>query len=275
MAGYYVDFRVKARTRAWPPPELEPIDSRLFVAFAQWGLGAYEHFLHGGDEAWLRAALSAGEFLLARQSEGGEWTHTRPYPHTFDLQPPWVSAMAQGEGASLLTRLYRATGEERFADAALRALAPLAIDSADGGVRTLLNGRPFYEEYPTRPPSHVLNGAIFALWGLGDVAFALGDDGARRDFEVGVDSLAASIDSWDLGWWTRYDLFPHRVTNVASLAYHELHIDQLRAMMLVAPRPQLELALERFIGYRASRRCQARALAANIRFRLLIPRRKR
>jgi hypothetical protein len=275
VAGYYLDLRVKAKAPVWPPVELEPVDQRLYMGVAQWGLGAYEHFLHEGREAWLAAARSAGEYLLERQEADGRWLHPRPYPHTFRLDPPWPSAMAQGECASLLVRLHRETGDERFAEAALRGLAPYRVDSGAGGVRASLNGLPFYEEYPTQPPSFVLNGAIFALWGLLDVAVALGDAGARRDFDAGIDALAASIDRWDTGWWSLYDLFPHRTPNVASFAYHELHVEQLRALMLVAPRPQLGAALDRFVGYAESRPGRARAFAAKVRFRLLVPKRAR
>jgi heparosan-N-sulfate-glucuronate 5-epimerase len=274
VAGYYLDLRIKANAPSWPPAELEPVDQRLYMGIAQWGLGAYEHFLHSADERWLAAATATGEYLLSRQGRDGAWLHQRPYPHTFHLDPPWPSAMAQGECASLLVRLHGATGDERFADAARQALAPFAIDSSTGGVRAVLDGRPFYEEYPTQPPSYVLNGGIFALWGLLDVAVGLGDAAAGRDFEAGVDALAATIDRWDTGWWSRYDLFPHRAPNVASLAYHELHVEQLRALLLVAPRPELERTLERFERYAASPLCRGRAFAAKVRFRLAVPKRR-
>ena len=66
---------------------------------------------------------------------------------------------------------------------------------------------------------------------LGDVAVGLGDGDVRKQFEEGVDSLAASIGRWDTGSWSRYDLAPRRVVNVSSSFYHALHIDQLRAMV--------------------------------------------
>jgi hypothetical protein len=127
-------------------------------------------------------------------------------------------------------------------------------------------------EYPTDPPSFVLNGAIFALWGLRDVALALGDERAGEEFEAGVDALAASIDRWDTGSWSRYDLYPHRVANVASRAYHELHLAQLEAMQELAPRPQLAAAAERFARYAASPVRQAEALARKALFRVAEPR---
>ena len=218
------------------------------------------------------AARQAADLLLEHQAGDGGWKQIEPYPHTYVLHPPWVSAMAQGEAASLLVRVHRESGDARYAEAAVKALAPMRRPSADGGASAQLDGRWFPEEYPTDPPSFVLNGAVFALWGLRDVAVGLDDGDAARDFEAGVDTLAASIHRWDTGAWSRYDLHPHRVTNVASRAYHELHVTQLAVMDELAPRPELRAAAERFAAYDASRRRHTAALARKVLFRLAEPR---
>ena len=111
----------------------------------------------------------------------------------------------------------------------------MRVESRVGGCMSPLGGRPFPEEYPTQPPSFVLNGGIFALWGLRDVAVALGDEQAARDFAAGAETLAQNLDRWDTGRWSRYDLFPHPVANPASSFYHDLHVKQLRAMALLHP----------------------------------------
>ena len=178
VRGYYVDLSVKASDSARPP------DGGLPAAVCQWGLGAFERHLAGEDGDWLAAAVSSGEWLLREQSRSGSdeggWVHHRPMPHTFPLEPPWLSGLAQGQGASLLVRLHLETGRGEFAEAAKRALLPLAVPSGEGGVKALLDGHPFPEEYPTDPPSFVLNGAIFALFGCRDVAAGLGDEGAGK-----------------------------------------------------------------------------------------------
>jgi heparosan-N-sulfate-glucuronate 5-epimerase len=269
VRGYYIDMRVKASAPGEPPLH------DLHVVTAQWGLGAFEHWLHTGEEGWLEAAGRAGERLIAAQLPDGGLPHLAPYPHTYRLEPPWLSAMAQGQAASLLVRLHAERGDERLADAARRALRPFGIPSDAGGVRAELDGGPYYEEYPTEPASYVLNGGIFALWGLLDTGLALGDADASGMFGEGVDVLAGSLTRWDLGWWSRYDLFPHRALNVASPAYHELHIHQLRALQAVAPRPQIAACLERFEAYGSSGLRRARALTRKAIFRLAVPRRRR
>ncbi len=73
---------------------------------------------------------------------------TDPMKHTFPLRPPWISAMAQGEGASLLVRVFQETGDERYAEAAQSALLPLDVDAVDGGARAVLDGRPSPRSIP-------------------------------------------------------------------------------------------------------------------------------
>src|ERR671934_113819 len=88
-----------------------------------------------------------------------------------------------------------------------------------------------------------------------------------------VDVLARELHRWDTGFWSRYDLFPHRVANVANPFYHRLHIDLLRAMRVLAPRAQFDVMIDRFETYGRSSRNARRAYAHKFLFRVLSPRR--
>lgn len=271
VGGYPIDMRIKAHSWEWPQDEyLEP--GTLHVATAQFGLGCFERWLAGEGEQWLETALTVGRYLVSIQEPDGTWIQTKAFPHTFPLAAPWTSAITQGEAASLLVRLHLETGEDALAAAARQAVSPLLLPQGEGGLRGELGGRPWPEEYPTNPQSHVLNGAIFALWGLRDVAVGLGDDDVGRSFEEGVDSVAANLGRYDSGYWSYYCLFPHPILNPASGFYHALHITQLEAMQLLAPRPVFEETRRRWEGYAHSSICSARAFAAKVAFRLLVPR---
>ena len=270
VRGYHIDFRVKAHERGWNPERVAP--HAFWVVTAQWGLGAYERFLAGDGERWLEIALRIGRHLVERQRGDGGWAYEVPFPHTFRLRAPWLSAMAQGEAASLLVRLHRETGDGEFAEAAVRGLAPMSVPAEEGGVLARLDDGVFLEEYPTTPPSFVLNGAFFAVWGCYDVWKGLGSDDAGRLFGEALATLTANIRRWDTGFWSRYDLYPHPIANVASSMYHVLHLSQLDAMDRIAPHPQLTAARERFAGYLESRASRARAFAQKAAFRLLVPR---
>jgi hypothetical protein len=272
VRGYQIDMRVKAASAHWPQPDLLAPGRELHVGTAQYGLGCYERWLAGDGEQWLEAALAAGRHLVSIQRADGSWLHDFAFPHTFPLPPPWASGIAQGEGASLLVRLHLETREPDLAAAAKRAIAPLLTPMRDGGVRGELGGRPWPEEYPTSPESHVLNGAVFALWGMRDVAVGLGDESAGREFQSGVDALAANLARYDAGFWSLYSLYPHPVRNVASSFYHALHVSQLEAMEHLAPRPEFAEMRTRWDGYASSAACRARAFAHKAAFRLLVPR---
>jgi hypothetical protein len=277
VRGYYIDLRVKAKRPEWPAAWPWAPGEHSWIAVAQLGLGAHERWLAGEGEAWLGAACGAADMLCDAQVEGGSrdgaWEQLFDLPHTYHLKAPWISAMAQGEGASLLVRLHLETGEERYAEAARRALGPMTVPVEEGGAMALLDGRPFPQEYPTTPASSVLNGAMFAMWGWHDVGVGLGDGGARQAFERAVDTLALNLHRWDTGSWSLYDLYPrHPTPNWASVAYHQLHAVQLRAMAALSPRPELTEAADRFESYSSSRASHARALAHKVAFRVLVPR---
>jgi heparosan-N-sulfate-glucuronate 5-epimerase len=276
VRGCYIDFRFKAEAPRWPPYWLAPLSEQLHIATVQWGLGAYERFVNDEGDQWLDAALAAAEHLLDIQHRGGPqdggWRHFFSMPHTYRIEPPWLSAIAQGGAASLLVRLHLQTGDERFAESARRALAPMSVPVEEGGVLAELDGGPFVEEYPTNPPSLVLNGAVFALWGYRDVGVGLGDGEALQRFETLTSTLAANLDRWDTGHWSRYDLYPHPVPNVASPAYHLLHIRQLEVLDRLSTRPEIREVMNRFEDYRGSPDYRRRAIAQKVAFRLVVPR---
>jgi heparosan-N-sulfate-glucuronate 5-epimerase len=275
VKGYYIDFTVKAQ-RLWPEVSDTAANGRLHILDVQRALGCYERHLAGHGDEWLAAAVQIGRNLLAGQLRGGRleggWPHTGPFPHTFDLEPPWLSGIVQGQGASLLVRLHRATGDGTFAEGAVRAVQPLLVPTGDGGLLTSLDGGPFFEEYPTRPGSFVLNGAVFATWGLYDLAVAGLDNDSRGLYAEATDTLARNLHRWDTGWWSRYDLYPHPRVNVASSFYHSLHVDQLRIMQRMSPHPAVDAVLARFERYARSPAFRRRALAEKVLFRIRVPR---
>ncbi len=271
VTGYPIDMRVKAYSADWPRPEMIG-PGALHVGVTQYALGCFEHWLAGGEQRWLDACVAAADELIPQQQADGSWLHDTDFPHTFPLRAPWASGITQGQAASLFVRLHLETGKPGYQEAARLALRPLTTPQADGGLCGELGGRPWPEEYPTQPQSHVLNGAIFALWGAHDVALGLGDSDAQRQWNAGVDSLAANLHRYDTGYWSFYSLFPHPVRNRASSFYHGLHVNQLQVMEQLAPRPVFEQTRTRWEAYANSRVCSVRAFAWKTAFRLLVPR---
>lgn len=227
--GYYVDLRAKT----WAAPQQlltgkGELIGQTPVARAQIALGWFERFLADERYALDNFLAEVDALLKVSESSGGRlvWVYGFDFAK-YGLRAPWLSAMAQGQAASVLTRAYSVTGEVRYRDAALKALAPLTRPRrGDGLVIDALYG-PVLEEYPSPRPSHVLNGWIFALWGLRDGHVLLGDDPSGELFARSSSALAACLRAYDLGWWSRYSLHGR---DIAKPFYHRLHVTQLGVM---------------------------------------------
>jgi len=244
VAGYFIDFRAKTTSATAAAP-----DALVPAGLAQLALGWWERSLAGEDAALARF-LELAAALEARGIPAGDelrWPYELALPK-YRLRAPWCSALAQGQAASVFVRAGHATGDDRWADAARRAVAPLRPES-DSGLLASTAAGPVPEEVPSDPPSLILNGWIYALWGLWDVAVGTGDAGARTLYEASVDCLRATVDEYDTGWWSRYSLYPHRLTDLAKPFYHRLHVDQLTALHTLTGAAELGAAAARFASY--------------------------
>jgi len=180
--------------------------------------------------------------------------------------------MAQGQLASLLVRAAVLLQRPELADEAVRAVRSLK-DPALGLIVATPDGD-VLQEYPATPPTHVLNGWIWALWGLYDVGRSNPD--AFAAFAQGCDTLAARIETYDMAsGWSRYDIYPHPVVNVASPFYHQLHIEQLRALHALSPHSEFARMADRWEAAFQRRTTRAVAVLRKVGFRIIRPRGRR
>jgi hypothetical protein len=146
----------------------------------------------------------------------------------YRLQPPLYSALAQAQVASVFVRAYSLSGDPRHAEVALAAIRPLLNIHSDLVAAT--SDGPVLEESPSQPPSHILNGWIYALWGLWEVNVALEESLAGDMLAASIVCLRVKLPAYDLGWWTKYSLYPHLLADLAKPFYHRLHVDQLEIL---------------------------------------------
>jgi heparosan-N-sulfate-glucuronate 5-epimerase len=205
------------------------------VTVAQYGLQAASNHLLTGRRVYRDDALLAAGWLVRHQRADGGWRYGFPFTvHGFrPLRRGWVSAMAQGQAMSLLWRAHRLSPRPAFRRAAVRALEPFRRSVAKGGVVADFDGVPWYEEYPTTPGSYVLNGYLFSLLGLYDVA--PWSTRAGRLFRQGVASLRARIGRFDRPGGSYY--LPGLP---ASSYYNRVHVDLLGAIDYLRPSPRLQ-----------------------------------
>ena len=113
------------------------------------------------------------------------WFHHFDWPYRQMLKAPWYSGLAQGNGLSLLVRAAQATGDSAFADERASRVSVVPASVSDGGVLVEDDrGHVWIEEYLVDPPSHILNGFIWALWGVYDYARWTGERRGGEPLEV-------------------------------------------------------------------------------------------
>lgn len=266
-APYHFDLRHKATAQGATPDAGRALLVRLTadparanpVDIVQVGLGAVQL----GDQ-WSPVVEGVVAWIEETADEQGRLPYRFPMPHTYALRPPWHSALAQGEAASLLVRAAGRLGRAGLLELAQRTAAPLLSPGSELVVTT--PDGPVLEEYPTAPHSFVLNGWIIALFGLYDV-------GARDAFDAGVTALVARLHLYDtpIGW-SRYDLYPHPLTNVASPWYHRFHIELLQTLDRLGPRPVFAETATRWHAAAGNPVTAGFALARKALFRLARPR---
>lgn len=282
VGQYYMTFAGKARYAGpfddddVPMLEYRGTIGRQYnpIAIAQYGLASFNQYQRSREPAWRRRFLRCAEWLATRLTPNAHgvpvWTHAFGWPYRETLVAPWYSGLAQGSGVSLLVRAAQETGGRDYASAAEAAFRALTVDVADGGVIvTGSDGRPWIEEYIVDPPSHILNGFVWALWGVWDFARWSGDHAAARRFDRFVDTIERALPRYDCGFWSLYELPVHGgAPMLASPYYHRLHIVQLRVLARMTGRAVFNATADRWARYDATRRFRARAVAHKAWFKL-------
>ena len=254
------------------------------IAIAQYGLARFNRWCDtratDDEKAWLAAATWLERELTLNQSGLHVWMHDFDWPYREVLRAPWYSGLAQGAGISLLVRAADATGQWRFAKTAHAAFKAFYRTIDAGGVLAKdARNRVWIEEYIVRPPSHILNGFIWALWGVYDYMRFTNALEPRALFDKCVATIESALPEYDTGRWSLYELpaagnwrEPNRWTGpqmLASRYYHQLHIVQLRVLHRLTNISTFEAYADRWQGYLDSRVNRTRALVEKAAFKLL------
>jgi len=243
------------------------------IAVAQWGLGNYNLFVCDGSREHKKKFLAASDWLCDRLEQNSSgisvWQHHFDWEYRSPLRAPWYSALAQGQGISLLARAHLATGDENYLSAAGRAFGAFLKPLSRGGVTfTDSDANIWFEEYVVTPPTHVLNGFIWAAWGVYDYFLATKSQTAHALFEAALATLRANLGGYDLGFWSLYEQSGTWLPMVASPFYHRLHIAQLRVMHRMTGDVTFARVADRWESYTFSPSKRTRALCYKAAFKL-------
>ncbi|XP_034102399.1 D-glucuronyl C5-epimerase B [Drosophila albomicans] len=236
----------------------------LSIAFL--GIGFYDNLTLSTSDHLAHFYDAAEWFVHNQDTKTGGWTNPvrRSLNGFAELRPGWISAMGQGHAISVLARAYwHSGGDSRYLKAASLGLQPYRIYSRDGGVLAQFMDKYYwYEEYPTTPPSFVLNGFIYSLLGLYDLNSTAPGKIAREAgklFAQGMHSLKKMLLLYDTGSGTSYDLRHLSLgvaPNLARWDYHATHVNQLLLLATIDTDPLIAQTAERWKGYMFGKRAK-------------------
>ena len=169
IKGYYNDLTKKVKIDksllySDKLPLIKQLDGQYIyfpVAIFQYALGCYDLWLIEKDEIYKKKFIQCALWTLDKQDDEGRWDN---FSHVYKNAP--YGAMAQGEGASVLLRAYALTVNVSYREAAQKAVDFMLQGIEKGGTTEYADGKIVFREYTNQPV--VLNGWIFAWWGLYD-----------------------------------------------------------------------------------------------------------
>ncbi len=237
LSGYAVDFSVKKQWDGLVDEAGIPVcrtgDGGKIVhpmMVTQKALAHWDDWIGCGrrDAESLDTVLLYADWVVANQDERGGW-ETWTLVKIPTATP--YSAMTQGLCISVLMRAHRAAGDEKYLASARRAVDLMRQPVSQGGTSWRVRSGLVLEEAPFERMNPVLNGWIFALFGLHDLTAAVDHEPAKEALDATVEALAAMLGRFDAGFWSYYDLRGR----FASPFYHALHARQLEAMSRAFP----------------------------------------
>lgn len=234
---------------------LYPLENNLYyhpVYIIQYALGAYYHYQKKGDDKAKAAFLKCANWLEENLKKHGRfhyWEYNFKWTYPGLDKPPWFSAMAQGEGASVLLRAYYETNDKKYLYAAEKAIEPILYDMSVGGISVIEgNSYLFPQEYSSNPPSDTLNGAITAYVGVYEYYQITRNHNIKKMLDIMSKTFSNTIDEFDSGYWSFKSLQPRYLANGH---YNRLHVRQLQLLYLMTNDEKFLIYADKFKNYQA------------------------
>jgi len=244
------------------------------IAIAQYALGHYNRYRETGDLSARVAFLKQADWLVENLEANNHgvlvWNHHFDWEYRDLLTAPWYSALAQGHGLSVLVRAHQETGNDAYLSAAHQAFVAFTRELEEGGVRhTDSDGYVWLEETIVYPPTHILNGYLWALWGIHDYRLITENPSAKALYEDCLRTLRDRLESYDIGFWSLYEHAGKRLQMMASPFYHSLHIVQLRVTHRLTGEPFFGTVADRWDRYQRTRIYRFLSFGYKVLFKIL------
>lgn len=206
------------------------------VTIAQFALALWELELLQSKPEHSRFLKLANWFV--QNHEAGKWRYFYD-DKISNLRSGWISAMAQGQGISVLLRAYSIEKKNEYLQVCEQAIQYFQNSISQNGVTHKFDTENWwFEEYPNpQKPAHVFNGHIFALFGIWDYYRVTKNKSSKQLFTKGLNAVISQISNYDNSYWVLYD---QRFKTLLNASYMDLHIRQLEVLHAICPKPVLQ-----------------------------------
>jgi hypothetical protein len=243
------------------------------TGISQYALGMYNRYLKENNDKYREIFLNQCDWLVnnLERNEKGIYVWIYHFDWNYSkTSKPWYSALAQGCGISSLIRAYIITKDVRYLETAMKAFISFTKTIKEGGVTYIDDeGNIWFEEEINEFYSHILNGFIWAIWGIYDLYLITKNNDVKMLYDKAVMTLEKNIHKYDVGYWSLYGLYPLRFKMISSPFYHSLHIVQLRIMYKLTKKEIFNYYANKWENYKRSIYNRSRALLEKIIFKLL------
>ena len=265
IKGYFNDFTKKTDWTGESDDKGIPVnvlsnEKRIYfpITIAQMALGHYDLWLENNNESNKESFLKLAHWLKDNQDELGGWTN--PWEYLRPLSISNYSAMAQGEAISVMIRAHLITNDSGFVDSSFKAFHLMMKPLDKGGCAYYSDQGVYLEECPENPRTSVLNGWIYSALGIYDLMLFTKDDEVTGVFDKTIDSIELSLDAYDMGYWSYYDL----QGLIASPFYHNLHITLLDTLYKVTDIDSFKTRSEKWSENQNNTVCRTKALGMKV-----------
>lgn len=216
------------------------------VTICSFAFGFHQQYLQTGDETACQAFLNNVNWLYKNRDRNFYLHFDFDWHHFPDLRLPagWISAMAQAGALGAMSMAYHLTED------------PIYLHGANGFFSTLMINTDTYwcfgvdeenyywlEEYPNEDFCHVLNGMLYALWGIWDYYVISENPDALALFSASIRTIADHYPEWNISHKNHSLYCRHQC---AYEAYHKVQVGQLQKYYDFFKIPEFKEAIELF-----------------------------
>lgn len=223
-------------------PERGVHRNKTFIC--QWGLANLNKYLQTKNPEYSEVYQRQIDWLFEHLefAEGNPhqplWYNHFDFVHQGQIFPgPWTGGLGHALAISLLIRDYRLRAASRSLELAKQLSWFLFLDVEKGGVLCREGNDLFLEEYNRPPFTRILDGFLYMLLAVYDLADVTGWSEAESCFGECVDTLERHLHRWDYnGVWSYYDIHGKQLANPA---YHAMNYSLLEAVGKITNRQKL------------------------------------